>query len=133
MIVDTGVMFAAMDRSDASHVPARHLLEAAAEILLPAPTLVELDWLSTSRRVPAVDTVLRDVATGAIGTVELTIDDYRRVAELRAAYSDLPLDFVDASVVAVCERLRESTVATLDRRHFSVVRPLHVGAFTLVP
>lgn len=46
---------------------------------------------------------------------------------------DLPLGFVDASVVAVAERLGERQVATLDRRHFSVVRPRHVKAFRLVP
>ena len=40
---------------------------------------------------------------------------------------------VDASVVAIAERLEQDTIATLDRRHFSVVRPLHVDAFTLVP
>lgn len=32
---------------------------------------------------------------------------------------------VDAAVIAVCERLGETKVATLDRRHFSVVRPRH--------
>jgi hypothetical protein len=40
---------------------------------------------------------------------------------------------VDASVVVVAERLEETTIATLDHRHFSVVRPLHAEAFTLVP
>jgi hypothetical protein len=39
----------------------------------------------------------------------------------------------DASVVATAERLGEPNVATLDRRHFTVVRPAHVEAFTLLP
>jgi hypothetical protein len=29
-------------------------------------------------------------------------------------------------VVATAERLRATTVATLDRRHFSIIRPSHV-------
>jgi hypothetical protein len=45
----------------------------------------------------------------------------------------LPLGSVDASVIAVAERLAIQEVATLDRRHFSVVRPLHVAALTLLP
>ena len=45
----------------------------------------------------------------------------------------LPLGTSDASVVAVAERLGIAEVATLDRRHFSVVRPKHVPAFTLLP
>jgi uncharacterized protein len=40
---------------------------------------------------------------------------------------------VDASVVAVAERLGLAEVATLDRRHFSAIRPKHVTAFTLLP
>jgi predicted nucleic acid-binding protein len=40
---------------------------------------------------------------------------------------------VDASVVAVAERLGIGTVATLDRRHFTVVRPRHVDMFELLP
>jgi hypothetical protein len=40
---------------------------------------------------------------------------------------------VDGSVVAAAERLGLAEVATLDRRHFSVVRPSHVDAFELSP
>lgn len=48
-------------------------------------------------------------------------------------YSDLGLGVVDASVVALAERLDVPRVATFDHRHFSVVRPSHVEAFELVP
>lgn len=56
-----------------------------------------------------------------------------RIAELVAQYRDLPLGTVDASVIAVAERLDTIEVATLDRRHFSVVRPRHEVAFQLLP
>jgi len=36
-------------------------------------------------------------------------------------------------VIALAERLGATEVATLDRRHFTVVRPQHVSAFTLLP
>ena len=54
-------------------------------------------------------------------------------ADLIAQYADMPLGLVDASVIALAEQLELSEIATLDRRHFSVVRPLHVDAFTLLP
>jgi uncharacterized protein len=38
-----------------------------------------------------------------------------------------------ASLIAIAERLGIDTIATLDRRHFTVVRPAHVEAFTLLP
>jgi predicted nucleic acid-binding protein len=55
------------------------------------------------------------------------------MAELVATYRDLPLGSVDASVIAAAERLDATEVATLDRRHFSVVRPRHEVALQLLP
>ena len=46
---------------------------------------------------------------------------------------DLPLGMVDASVIALAERRNLEVIATLDQRHFSVVRPRHIESFTLVP
>ncbi len=63
----------------------------------------------------------------------LQLADYRRSAELVAIYRDLPLGAVDAMVVAIAERLGITTVATIDRRHFSIVRPSHVRHFELLP
>jgi uncharacterized protein len=59
--------------------------------------------------------------------------DWLRIAELVAAYRDLPLGTVDASVIAAAERLGITAIATVDRRHFGVVRPRHVDAFTILP
>ncbi|RCG31862.1 hypothetical protein DQ384_07825 [Sphaerisporangium album] len=49
------------------------------------------------------------------------------------AYAGLLLGAVDASVIAVAERLGITEVATLDRRHFTVVRPWHTTALVLLP
>jgi len=40
---------------------------------------------------------------------------------------------VDASIVAVGERLRINTILTTDRRHFSLFRPRHCRSFTILP
>jgi predicted nucleic acid-binding protein len=48
-------------------------------------------------------------------------------------YRDLPLGMVDASVIALTERLGTDTVATLDHRHFEAVRPRHVQRLNLIP
>lgn len=60
-------------------------------------------------------------------------DEYRRISELVTQYADLPLGGTDAALIALAERLEASTIITLDRRHFSVVRPRHVGALQLLP
>ena len=76
---------------------------------------------------------LTSLADGDLIVVELEPTDWSRTAELVTRYADLPLGGVDAAVVAVAERLGLSEIATLDRRHFGVVRPSHIFAFTLVP
>jgi predicted nucleic acid-binding protein len=60
-------------------------------------------------------------------------DDWDRIAELVDEYGDLPLGGTDASVIALAERLDTPVVITLDRRHFTVVRPRHREALELLP
>lgn len=59
--------------------------------------------------------------------------DLLRAAELVEQYDDLPLGGTDASIVALSERLGEVEIATIDRRHFTVVPPVHVEHFTVLP
>ena len=76
---------------------------------------------------------LGDLAAGELVPEQVESADWLRIAELIAANRNLPLGTVDASIIAAAERLRAGTIATLDRRHFSIVRPAHVPAFDLVP
>jgi uncharacterized protein len=76
---------------------------------------------------------LGDLASGTLTLEPLHAADLVRIAELVARYHDLPLGAVDASVVAAAERLAIGDVATIDRRHFGVVRPNHADAFRLLP
>ncbi len=76
---------------------------------------------------------LGDLAAGNFTTDPVPPGDWLRIAELVAEYQDLPLGTVDASVVACAERLGIDAIATLDRRHFSVVRPAHAPAFEILP
>jgi uncharacterized protein len=77
--------------------------------------------------------LLADLAVGNFIADPVQPTDWLRIGQLVERYADLPLDTVDASVVAAAERLGTTTIATLDRRHFSVVRPKHVAAFQLLP
>lgn len=73
------------------------------------------------------------MAVGELAVEQFHPADAERTAELVGSYRDLPLGTADASLVAAAERLGVTTIATLDRRHFGVVRPAHVPAFELVP
>jgi predicted nucleic acid-binding protein len=96
--------------------------------------LVEFDhFASRQRDRRSVDVLLDDIDRGAYEVEDLLASDYRRVRELIATYADLRVGFVDAAVLAITERLREPKLATLDHRHFSVMRPRHVDALELLP
>lgn len=104
------------------------------EMVLPAPIVAEVGYLLERKAgARAEATFLRALAEGDFTTVELTAADYGRMAELVEQYDDLPLGTSDASVVVLAERLNITEVATLDLRHFTVVRPRHVRALTLLP
>ena len=74
-----------------------------------------------------------DIDAGAYRVEALLAVDYRRMRELCDEYSDADIGLVDAAVLAVVERLQEPKLATLDRRHFSMLRPRHVAALHLLP
>jgi predicted nucleic acid-binding protein len=135
LICDTGPLYAAMDRADADHeVCAQLLADSVEQLLVPAPVVVELDWLAGNRLgSEPFSAFLADLEDGAVTVVDLVPADYVRVRELLAGYADLKLGFVDAAVVAVVERLGERKLATLDHRHFGTIRPRHVQALHLLP
>ena len=76
---------------------------------------------------------LRNVADDVYQLVAVTPVDAARAADLVEKYANLPLGTADAFVVAVAEKYGAANIATLDHRHFSLVRPSHVSAFTLLP
>lgn len=135
MIVDSSVLYAIADRTDVHHERCTELLDAfAGPLLLPTLVLGETAYLVGVRRGPQAE--IRFITSIAVG--ELIVEhpiqpDLARMAELLWRYGDLPLGTVDASIVALAERLNIRTIATLDRRDFSVVRPSHIEAFELVP
>jgi predicted nucleic acid-binding protein len=88
--------------------------------------------MAQTRVIPKLHSSLR-LAAETSKPVFLTATDYTRMAVLAESYRNLPLGTTDASLVAPVERLNLSEVATLDRRHFTVVRPRHVGALQLLP
>ena len=88
--------------------------------------------LETRLGVEAEVRFLADLAEGNLIAEPVVARDWLRIAELVAKYRDLPLGTADASVIVAAERLGASEIATLDRRHFTVVRPA-TGPFTLLP
>ena len=135
LILDTGPLLAALDAADQDHARCASLLvEATEDLVVPGLVLAELDYWCRERLGTEIWLMfLEDLLSGAYRAEQPTRDDLARCATLQRKYSDLRLGVVDASVIALIERLDESKVATLDRRHFSFVRPTHTHALRLLP
>lgn len=135
LVFDTGPLYAALDDDDAAHVPSRRLIITAMEpLVIPSPVLVEVDyWVRKWLRPGVLAAFLDDITNGAYLVENLIPEDYRRVREVCDRYADANIGFVDATVLAIVERLNEPKLATLDRRHFGLLRPRHVDALRLLP
>ena len=93
-----------------------------------------MDYWVHSRLHPGVFVaLLEDIIAGAYQVEELESNDHRRIQEICDRYADSDVGFVDAAVLAVVERLNEPKLATLDHRHFRVLRPRHVDALRILP
>ncbi|MGH2868809.1 MAG: type II toxin-antitoxin system VapC family toxin [Solirubrobacteraceae bacterium] len=134
LILDSSGTIALLNSGDATH---RQCIEAASahdELIVPPLTLVEVDhWCRKASASRAFAQFIADLRHGAYSLASLELDDAVRSLELAERYADLDLGIVDASVVALSERLKVTSVLTLDRRDFSVVRPRHCASLTLLP
>lgn len=124
-----------MDRRDDWHRRVFDWFSATPDdVLVPVTTVPEVSWMLTCRVGPSAEAkFVRGVATGDFALEAVEPGDLARIADLVEIYVDLPLGFVDASIVAMPERLGISAVLTTDRRDFGVVRPAHVPRLRLLP
>ena len=135
LVVDTGPLVATADTDDANHAACRALLEGHdGPLVTTALVIAEAAYLIDRQIGPDGETALYDsVIDGTLRVENLAGPDWERVRDLVAQYATLRLGGTDASVVAIAERLNVTTVATLNHRHFRVVRPRHIDAFELLP
>jgi predicted nucleic acid-binding protein len=133
LILDTGPLVALLDATDPDHDRCAALIRETREPrIVPVCVLVEVEYLL--RPWPrALAALLADFETGALQLLDLPTRWLMRSGELIDRYRDLPLGLVDATVIAATEMLDETKVATLDHRHFAVVRPNHTPALELLP
>lgn len=135
LILDSGPLVAYLDSSDPDRPRCRRLIEETGELrIVPAPVLVEVDYFVHVRAHPQVMvSFLNDIVNDSFRIEELAVTDYERVRDLCDKYADSDIGFVDAAVLAIVERLNEPKLATLDHRHFGMMRPRHVDSLILLP
>jgi hypothetical protein len=133
LILDTGPFVALVDRSEARHRDCVETLESwngsivtTEAVLTEALYLVGPSWRPQKA---CLDFVLR----GAVHLVPPSLKSLQRIAVLMEKYADRPMDYADASLVALAEDLETDRVFTLDRQDFSIYRAHGRRAFRVVP
>jgi predicted nucleic acid-binding protein len=134
-LVDTSVLFALADADSEQHARVSSaIVESREALVVPITVLPELDYLVATRLGARIQhRVLQAFLADEFQVENLARTDLRRSLELMNEYADHAIGLVDASIVAVAERLRITRILTLDRRHFQSIRPRHCSAFEIIP
>jgi predicted nucleic acid-binding protein len=123
IVADTGAILALIDRAESHHADVMAIFESDSDRwILPWAILPEVDYLVGSHLgSKAAEAFLHDLANGSFRVEWGEDGDLERAHHLARQYRALKLGLVDATVIAVAERLRAEAIATLDLRHFGAV------------
>ena len=133
VLVDTGPLVALLDPSDRARARCRECLDGLeqADLVTTEAVLTEAAYL-LDFSVRAQSALQQLLASGRPRVEPVLTSERERIAELLGRYQTLPMDYADATLVALAERLRTRRVFTLDRRAFSIYR-LGRKSFELLP
>ena len=135
ILVDTSFLVAVANGHDRYHAECLAMASVIQTgFMVPETVLPEAAYLIHDRLGHHVMREFVRQMTGPSWTIEsLQGTDLARSLEILQTYQDNNLDFVDATLVAIAERLNIQRVLTLDQRHFRIIRPAHCPAFELLP
>jgi uncharacterized protein len=133
IVLDTSVVVAFMNRRDDDHERVVAWMESTGEDLATTPLIVaEIDHLVSRGGGTDAAAAFYEDLTGGAYLVEWWPEAVSETVE--AARKNPSIGLADASLLALAARLETTRIATLDERHFRVVRPLTgESAFTLLP
>lgn len=133
VIADTGAIIALLDEDDKHHAAVVEVAQSF-DLLIPVTVIPEVDYLVTKYLGEAVvRSFLEAMTEGSFIYLPIEIEEIRRTTEIMARYSDIPIGFVDASLVALAESHNIHKILTLDRRHFNIIRPESIDYLELLP
>jgi predicted nucleic acid-binding protein len=133
-LIDAGPVLAVINRNDEWHSECAALLRRLdCPFYTTLPVVTEAMYLlGRYTGAPGQGALWRLILRGDLILEHPTHHDLQRMAELMARYADRPMDFADASLVAIAERLGLERVVTLDRTDFSIYRLRDRQPFVIV-
>ena len=132
-LLDTGVLVAFLDKSERNHESCvAFLKDFRGSILTTEPVLTEALYL-LSPSIRAQRTCIEFILKGGASLVPQSAESLARAAALMGKYEDIPMDFADATLVALAEEMNIPDILTLDRRGFNAYRIRGKTPFKILP
>ena len=132
-LLDTGPWVALIDKSETMHKKCfKWLQDFSGELYTTEAVLTEVIWLlnfSTAAQLSALDFVIK----GAVNLVPSTKYSLKKIRKLMDKYSDLPMDFADATLVTLAEETQLLNICTLDKKDFILYRLSKNRSFVIHP
>jgi predicted nucleic acid-binding protein len=124
IIVDTGFWIALANKKDKHHEQAEQFVKTTSERLITTyPVITEVCHISLQRQgIKAQLNFIKMYQLGAFDVFEIGNKDKDRLFQLMQQYADLPMDFADASLVLLAERLGHGRILSTDKRDFHTYR-----------
>ena len=125
-VIDSGPLIALFDCDDSFYQRATRFLESYdGKLVTTTAVITEVLHLLDFHVSVQLD-FLRWVYRGAVELVEIKIEDIEHILLLTEKYSNVPMDFADASLVVVAETRNIKNVVSIDS-DFYVYRTLSKG------
>lgn len=134
VVADTGFVVALTNLTDNRHTEVVDIYLKQSYIVLPQTVLAEVAYLiGRDAGIKILIKFLAGLPQSKFYLTALTEEDLLKTAQILERYQDSRIDFVDATLMAIAERERITTVLTIDKRDFSLFRPSHCQSFILLP
>jgi len=132
-ILDTGPWVALIDRSESRHNQCVQWLKNFSGMLYSTEAvLTEVLYIlnfSITAQCAALDFVLESV----VEIVPSNTESLKKTKKLMKKYTDLPMDFADATLVCLAMETGMQDIVTFDKKDFSIYRLAKRKNFTIMP
>ena len=134
IIIDTNIIYALMDKSDKEYEKIKDFFRKNNDYLyiLPSTTLIEICYLIRTKLSPHLEIKFLEEINRNFNLEPIKDLDIIRIIEILKKYDTLNIGYVDASIVAIAERLKINKILTLDRKHFEVIVPRGFDCFDIL-
>lgn len=133
-LIDAGPLYAVLNRKDSDHRECSQIIQSLdCRFYTTLAVVTEAMYLLLTRvGWVAQEALWRMILRGDLVLEHPSPAELVRMSELMNKYSDRPMDFADASLVALAERLSVDRIFTVDRRDFSTYRMNGKKPFTII-